>query len=99
MLPPPDSVALPEHDPTKPPLERPRLPQLSQVPIRLDERLLRCILGELKIAQERIRVPDRHVLEPPNDLTARLQIPAPRPLNNRLQLFHLNAPLPIESLL
>src|SRR5690242_1274277 len=62
-----DAIALLENDATEPAGKCGRLAQVSKSSVGFEKCLLRGILGEVEIAQSRIRVTDRHVLKPSDD--------------------------------
>ena len=79
-----------KHDPAEPACERSRLAQHAQIPIGLDERLLRRVFGEMEVAKDRVRIPIRHVLEPAYDLGIRVQVACLRTGDEQCQFFHIN---------
>ena len=81
-------IAVLEHDAAKPPGERRGLAQTRQAAIRLYERLLRRVLRQVKVAQDRIRIAKGHVLESPDDLAVSVQIARPGGGDQGLQILH-----------
>ncbi|MEJ2330915.1 MAG: hypothetical protein P8Z33_13895 [Gammaproteobacteria bacterium] len=63
-----EAVAVLKHDALEPAGKGARLAQVGQAVVRLDERLLSRVLGQLKVAQDRVGVSVGHVLEPAHDL-------------------------------
>ncbi len=74
LLAPRHPVAVLEYDPPEPSGKCRRLAQIRQAAIRLDERFLSRIFGQVEVPQDRVRVAARHVLEPADDLAVGVQI-------------------------
>lgn len=71
---PDNAITILEDDSAKPTGKSVRSVQIMQLAIRLDERFLCCILGQVKIAQDRVGIPVCHVLESLYDPPKGLQI-------------------------
>lgn len=93
------AITVLEDDPPQPAREGCRQTERAQVAIRLDERLLRGILRQMKIAQDGVRVAEGHVLETSHDLAVGVQVALLRVLNQCSQLVHASGPSPPEGVL
>jgi hypothetical protein len=78
------------NDAPEPSGESRRLAQPRQLQVRVNERFLRDVFGPMKITEIRKGVSVGHILEPPHDLSERVQITGPRPFDQRPKLFLVN---------
>jgi hypothetical protein len=81
-------VAGADHYAAKPAWEAFQLFQIVQRPVCGEERFLGRILGEMKVAKDRVGAAESHVLEAVDDLAERLDIPFECPFEQRFYLFH-----------
>ena len=65
-----------------------RFSQLVQIAIGLEERLLRSVFGQLKVAQDRIAVAHSHVLKPPDNGFISIVIALTCVMDQRFQACH-----------
>lgn len=70
-----DAVALFEDDLAEPGRESTRVLQVGQAEISLDEGFLRSILCQLEVTEQRVCIPDCHVVKLLDDTIKRRQIP------------------------
>jgi hypothetical protein len=88
-----DAVALFEHDSTEPTGKRRRLSQLGERAIRLEERFLRRVFGELEVVEDRVAVANGHVLKAADENGERLGVAVLCPRHDHLERVHL----PVKS--
>ena len=76
-----EPVAVFEHDSPQPSRERVRCPQIGQPAVGVDEGLLRHVLSEVEVAEDRVGVSVGHVLELADDPAEGLEVTRARPFN------------------
>lgn len=79
------------HDPPEPTRERGRVSQFAEAAVRLDERFLGSILGQMEIAKHRVGIPIGHVLEPLDDCLKRVHVAQLDRLDQFTRIFHTNS--------